>query len=208
MLRFVDIEDQIEQEQLLAGLKPLPINRMLKQAGREANDFYTRGESGGFRRTRKGRLKNMPKEARQKKLDSDPAFAAEYQRQVIDGQSPRPTDRYHFNGGGMSDSTYYYDRGVDTRGGRPVRENRPYGSDRGKMPDDVKQRTIQRQQKAKEAINDWDPIEASAQEDYNRLKGGRRGPQISPDAVLGLPAYSTPLGEPVPTIGETMFPGV
>ena len=40
MLRFVDLEDdQGPDETLLAGIKPMPINRMVRQAGREANDF-------------------------------------------------------------------------------------------------------------------------------------------------------------------------
>ena len=42
MLRFVDQEQ--DDETLLAGMKRLPIGRMMKQAGREANDFYTRGQ--------------------------------------------------------------------------------------------------------------------------------------------------------------------
>ena len=39
----------------------------------------------------------------------------------------------------------------------------------------LNQLTIQRQQQTRETIDNWDPIEASAQEDYNRLKG-RMGP--------------------------------
>ena len=43
------------------------------------------------------------------------------------------------------------------------------------MPKDLKQRTMERLERTQDAINNWDPIEASAQEDYNRLKG-KMGP--------------------------------
>ena len=48
MLRFVDLEDdQGPDETLLAGIKPLPINRMLQQAGREANSAPVGAPSAG-----------------------------------------------------------------------------------------------------------------------------------------------------------------
>ena len=46
----------------------------------------------------------------------------------------------------------------------------------------MKQRLIERQQRTKDAINNWDPIEASAQEDYNRLRGGNK-PIVNPGAL-------------------------
>ena len=47
MLRFVDLEDdQGPDETLLAGIKPLPINRMIQQAGRLKTDLHL-GEALG-----------------------------------------------------------------------------------------------------------------------------------------------------------------
>ena len=128
MLRFVDLEDdQGPDETLLAGIKPLPVNRMMRQAGREANSFYTRGGYGGFAKGRDGQI-----------IQSGPEG-----RQV------------------------------------PLREKNRYNSaapDQPKvMPKDLKQRTMERLERTQDAINNWDPIEASAKEDYNRLKG-KMGP--------------------------------
>ena len=49
MLIFLD-EPQGQEETLLAGLQRLPIGNMMRQAAREGNDFYTRGQYGKFRR--------------------------------------------------------------------------------------------------------------------------------------------------------------
>ena len=125
MLRFIDLETPPNREEdvQIAGLKPLPINRMVRQAGREANQFYTRGEFGSPLRNRNGEIFR----------NSD---------------------------------------GTPQKGSLRV----------GPMPDDMKQRLIERQQRTKDAINNWDPIEASAQEDYNRLRGGNK-PIVNPGAL-------------------------
>ena len=143
MLRFVDQEDDKgPDETLLAGLKPLPINRMLKQAGREANSFYTKGSYGNFQRGRDGRI-----------------------IRVGPDQSPL-RDRYR-------DSVF----------------------GEGMMDEETKQRTMERLERTQDAINNWDPVEASAKEDYNRLKGIDM-PDIRP---VDTPSNPDP---------EGMFPGV
>ena len=117
MLRFVDLEDdQTPDDTLLAGIKPLPINRMMRQAGREANDFYTKGSFGAGTRGRDGKL--------------------------------------HRNSDGSPQRGQLRD---------------------GAAPEGLKERTMERLERTQDAINNWDPIEASAKEDFNRLKG-RMGP--------------------------------
>ena len=134
MLRFVDQES--EEELLLAGIKPLPINRMMRQAGREANDFYTKGSYGTGTRNRDG--------------------------------------NFHRNSDGSMQRHQLRD---------------------GVMPDDLKQRTMERLERTQDAINNWDPIEASAQEDFNRMKGADM-PDVRP---IDTPSNPAP---------EGMFPGV
>ena len=159
MLRFIDLETPANQEEdvQIAGLRPLPINRMRRQAGREANQFYTRGQYGKPVRGR-------------------------------DGQIIR-----------NSDGTPELDKT------RSTKDNIYYDKGDGQMPADMKERLIKRHQKANEAIENWDPIEASAQEDTNRLRGGRRGPiPISPLDAMELIQPIAPLDkEPY-----TAFPGV
>ena len=156
MLLFVDEQDE-NQEELLAGLRPLPINRMVKQAGREANDFYTKGRYGKFERDRDGK--------------------------VYRNQDGTPQSREN---------------------GRPNEWNS--GPKEGVMPKDLKERTLKRQQKTKDAIDNWDPIEASAKEDYNRLKGGRRGPAwMGPGAADELiQTIETPIA-PATSIGDLKY---
>ena len=156
MLLFVDEQDE-NQEELLAGLRPLPINRMIKQAGREANDFYTKGRYGKFERDRDGK--------------------------VYRNQDGTPQSREN---------------------GRPNEWNS--GPKEGVMPKDLKERTLKRQQKTKDAIDNWDPIEASAKEDYNRLKGGRRGPAwMGPGAADELiHTIETPIA-PATSIGDLKY---
>ena len=156
MLLFIDEQDE-NQEELLAGLRPLPINRMIKQAGREANDFYTKGRYGKFERDRDGK--------------------------VYRNQDGTPQSREN---------------------GRPNEWNS--GPKEGVMPKDLKERTLKRQQKTKDAIDNWDPIEASAKEDYNRLKGGRRGPAwMGPGAADELiHTIETPIA-PATSIGDLKY---
>jgi hypothetical protein len=213
---FLDfyLDSQFED---IAGLKPLPINRMMRQAGREANDFYTRGMSGGFRRYTRGRLKDISKPDLKQRLESDSSFRDEYQRQVIEGQRPRPTDKYEFNGGGGWSGAFYYERPIDTRlDGEPVRENIKYDhtiyGDRGTIPEDTKQRTMERLERTQDVIKNWDPIEASAREDYNRLRGGKINPLDGMSAAdrAGMAhdlirTIDTPIN-PGKSLYEIMFP--
>ena len=46
-------------EILIAGIRPLPINRMMRQAGREVNDFTTGRGSGPF--VRRAPARNAPR---------------------------------------------------------------------------------------------------------------------------------------------------
>ena len=136
MLRFIDLETPPNREEdvQIAGLKPLPINRMVRQAGREANQFYTKGSYGEPFQNREGQT-------------------LRYRDGTPQGSKSRasPTDSYYEKGDGQ-------------------------------MPADMKQRLIERQQRTKEVINNWDPIEASAKEDYNRLRGGKK-PIVNPGAL-------------------------
>lgn len=159
MLFFVDEQDE-NQEELLAGLRPLPINRMIKQAGREANDFYTKGRYGKFEDGNTGTIWRTK--------DGKPY-----------GRSIRRTSE--------RDSTF------SEKGD-------------GVMPKDLKERTLKRQQKAKDAIDNWDPIEASAAEDYNRMKGGRRGPAwMGPGAADELiQTIETPIA-PATSLGDLKY---
>ena len=128
------METDFQETFELAGLKPLPINRMVRQAGREANQFYTKGSYGKPFQNREGQT-------------------LRYRDGTPQGRQSRPNP-----------NDPYYEKGD------------------GRMPADMKQRLIERQQKTKEVIDDWDPIEASAQEDYNRLKGGNK-PIVNPGAL-------------------------
>ena len=130
MLRFVDLEDdQGPDETLLAGIKPLPINRMVRQAGRKANEFYTKGR-------------------------------------YTETNVPHPTRKdYQLNlrrAGETSLSEKGEGRASQTRIDRETGQN-------------LADETMERLERTQDAINNWDPIEASAKEDYNRLKG-KMGP--------------------------------
>ena len=148
--------DQVEKDLgEVAGLKPLPINRMVRQAGREANQFYTRGEYGSPQRNNRGEIYR----------NSDGTPQRSRVRFTMDPNNP----------------------GV-TWGG--------YQKGDGRMPEDMKQRLIERQQKTKEAINNWDPIEASAREDFNRLRGGNKpiaNPGLLPLADELIQTIETPI---------------
>ena len=75
MLKFLDIEP--DNEVLLAGYKPLPTGRMLKQAGRELNDFYTKSQTGRFRRqtSLQRDSKFIPKATFNRLMQQDPEMA-------------------------------------------------------------------------------------------------------------------------------------
>ena len=141
-------ENPVVQEILLAGIKPLPINRMMRQAGRKANDFYTKGR---YIET------NVPHPTRK-----------DYQLELR-----RP--------GEMSLSTKGEGRASQTRINRETGQN---------LADETLERLI----RAQDVINNWDPIEASAIEDMNRLRGGRRGPVLpaAADFLMDLQTIPTP----------------
>ena len=147
----------------IAGLRPLPINRMVRQAGREVNRYTTTGSYG------------PPMRGRDDKILRNPDGSVRY-----------------YEKSRVQRNEYGYDRKSD-------------GVFNGKIPPDMKERLIERHRRVNEAIENWDPIEASAQEDYNRLRGGRRGPiPISPLDAMELIQPIAPLDkEPY-----TAFPGV
>ena len=124
MLRFVDLEDdQGPDETLLAGIKPLPINRMMRQAGRKVN---------------------------QDRIDNA-----------------------NFMGGKYSSP----------------------------MTPALRKEGMERLERTQDAINNWDPIEASAKEDYNRMKG-KMGPADAVELIQPI----APLDGEYKQSGS--FPGV
>tara|TARA_Y100000401_G_scaffold38296_1_gene28862 strand:- start:1023 stop:1640 length:618 start_codon:yes stop_codon:yes gene_type:complete len=200
-------ENPVVQEILLAGIRPLPINRMMRQAGREVNDF-TKGKGyGPF--IRRSPARNAPRtkisqEQLDQRLMSDPAFRAAYERQVERGLRPNMEDPVEIDSYAFSPDQYNIrERPVDLdRSGQPSRRYRSGGL----IPEDVKQRVIERLLRTQDVINNWDPIEASAIEDLNRLRGGRRGPAL-PDAagfVMDLETIPTPSNPD----GVRLFEGV
>jgi len=175
----------------VAGLRPLPINRMVKQAGRLKNRSQSyMGKSynaGPMMFSRKGYQRvSLSAEEVQTLMRSDPQFKRSYERQVKNGQQSDMTDKYdgfvHMRDGSVRVNIFqpYEAGGVIQRESMPTK--------------DLNQQTLERQRRTKEAIDNWDPIEASAQEDYNRLKGGRRGPILpSPaDFLMDLQTIPTP----------------
>ena len=162
MLRFIDLETPPNRKEdvQIAGLKPLPINRMVKQAGREVNRYTTTGKFGKPFRDRNNQIMRNP--------DGTPQL-----------NQTRPTNDWD-----------YYEKGD------------------GRIPPDMKQRLIERQQRTKEVINNWDPIEASAKEDYNRLKGGRRGPLPTPSSGLEMIETIDTPSNPSQSVQQIITPGV
>ena len=154
MLRFVDLES--EEELLLAGIKPLPINRMMRQAGRKANDFYTKGQFKSTHTNRNGTK--------------------------IELEQRRP----------LNSNTMYYERG-EGRANQAV-TNRD-------TKQNLADETMERLERTQDAINNWDPIEASAKEDYNRLKG-KMGPADAVELIQPI----APLDGEIKQAGS--FPGV
>lgn len=201
MLRFVDLEDdQGSDDVLLAGLKPLPLSRMARQAGRIKNQARGGYNSGPMFFSRSAettkRIKFSPEEV-QTMLRSDPQFARSYQRQITEGKRDNQTDKYMLHklpSGAVSG--YQYAPWME--GNTPRRES--IGTEA------LNRQTIERHRKNNQAIDNWDPIEASAQEDFNRMKGGRKGPEL-PDAagfVMDIESIPTPSNPE----GVRMFPGV
>ena len=200
-------EEPMARELLIAGIKPLPINRMMRQAGREVNDFTTKGKYGPFIRREPPR--NAPRiQISQEQLDhrlmSDPSFKASYERQIERGLVPTLEDKYKINNYAFTPNNYnIQERPVDILpNGKAERRYR----DEGKIPTEVKQRAIKRLERTQEAINNWDPIEASAAEDYNRMRGqNRRG---DPSAAFDLiHTIDTPTHEGM-SLGEMMVPRI
>ena len=214
MLRFIDIEtepgepyaqDQQLQGQLgaevaqVAGLQPLPRARMARQAGRRKNRSV--GEYGAgpmmFSRNRnKAKRVEFSPEQIQTMLRSAPQFAASYQRQIVDGMDDEMTDKYRLRKayGGYVYGTQYA----------------PYMTGSGVLREDigrdaVNELTLERHRKNAEVVNNWDPIEASAQEDYNRLRGGNKNPLPDlTDVLMDIESIPTPSNPD----GVRLFPGV
>ncbi len=193
---FLDfyLDSQFED---IAGLKPLPINRMVRQAGRLKNRSPS-GRGAGpmmFSRANSKRINLTPEEA-QTLLRSDPQFAASYQRQVVDGEGENMRDKYRqyelHDGGMIGDQYQPYIAGDRIHRDQISR-------------DDLNRMTIKRHQDVQDAINNWDPIEASAREDYNRLRGGMSAADRAGIAHEIIRTIDTP-SNPGMSLGEMMFP--
>jgi len=176
----------------VAGLRPLPINRMVRQAGRLKNQSPSGYNAGTmlFSRKNRRRIDLSPAEV-QRLLRSDPQFKKSYERQIVNGQRDEMTDKYgnlyQGHDGSVWGSVYqsYEAGGVIQR--EPISR------------EEVNRRTIERQQAAREAIENWDPIEASAREDFNRLRGGNRSivnPGALPLADELIQTIGTPIAPP------------
>ena len=217
MLKFLDIEP--DNEVLLAGYKPLPKGRMLKQAGRELNDFYTKGQAGKFSRETipfRGIDKIVPKATFNRLMQKDPEMADMYKRQVLQGKPPNAGDRFNLN--------EFNDRITIKK--RPIRLNKAenaassrednYIRDKGykgnsPTPEDVKKRTLNRLEEVQRFINeDYDPIGAVEKEAQNRKRGGNKplvnGPDVDPAAAVELIQPIAPLDGEIRPAG--MIPGV
>lgn len=193
MLTRYAAEEPMAEELLIAGIKPLPINRMVRQAGRFKNKSPSGRNTGPmlFSRRDRTRLNLEPNEV-ETLLRSDPQFKASYERQVIQGKDATMTDKYDVRelyGGDVVGSQF----SPYSAGGQIQREH----MSRKELND----LTIQRHLKAKETIDNWDPIEASAREDFNRLKG--RG---DPSAALELIHTIDTPSRPEMSLGEVLFP--
>ena len=207
MLRFIDLETPPNREEdvQIAGLKPLPINRMVRQAGRRKNQSQSfEGKSynaGQMRFTGKGsqRIQYSPEDV-QRLLRSDPQFKKSYEKQVVNGEDSDMTDKYNALFQGHDGTVYGRVRKPYKTGGEVERESMP--------TKDLNQQTLERQQRTKEVINNWDPIEASAKEDYNRLKGGRRGPIPTPSSGLEMIETVDTPSNPSQSVQQRVFPGV
>lgn len=188
----------------IAGLKPLPINRMVKQAGRFKNRSPSGRGAGPMEFSRRDLTRiRLSEDEVQTLLRSDPQFAASYQRQVVEGKGDKLTDKYRLtglHGGGVIGDQYVPYEAGDTI----LRE--------GMSRDDLNKMTIKRHQDVQDAINNWDPIEASAQEDFNRLRGGKINPLdgMSAGERAGMAAdLIRPIDTPSQTgmsLSEMMFP--
>ena len=193
---------QVEQDLgEIAGLKPLPRSRMARQAGRLKNKMTKGGSAGRMLFTRQGMrtLRLSPQEA-QTLMRSDPQFRRSYEKQVKNGERSDMTDKYdgivEFNDGRIITNVYkpYMAGGVVQR--------------ESITRDEVNRQTIERQQRNAEATNNWDPIEASAKEDYNRLKGGRRGPLPTVNSGLEMIETIDTPSNPSQSVQQIITPGV
>ena len=178
----------------VAGIRPLPINRMVIQAGRRKNRAVQDGQlSGGpmmFTRRGARRFEYSPEEV-QRLLRSDPQFKRSYERQIVGGESDDMTDKYG-NLFQASDGSVYGRVFKPYVAGGQIQRNVIPKSEINKL-------TIERQKAAREAIENWDPIEASAREDFNRLRGGNRSivnPGALPLADELIQTIGTPIAPP------------
>ena len=150
-------EQPMAEELLIAGIKPLPINRMLQQAGRKANQFYTKNR---YTET------NVP----------HPVYE-DYKLE-------------HFRPGTNVRDEKGMGRASQAQVDRKSRQN-------------LADETMERLERAQEVINNWDPIEASAREDFNRLRG-RRDPSAALDLIHTV---DTPSNQGM-SLGEMMIPRI
>jgi len=216
MLRFLDVEQ--EEETLLAGYRPIRKDRMLKQAAREANDFYTNKGYGPFRRkdNRNARRIATTQRTLQKLMATDSDLRRMYVEQIQQGNDPKEGDKFRLRRGSFDQNDIIlehrpvemnsYNRGKPERvkGGLRFREDRREDP-KQLLPDDVKKRTLSKIQEVERFINeDYDPIGAVEKEAQNRKRGGNI--PIDPASGAELIQPISPLDSEIRPAG--MFPGV
>ena len=221
MLRFLDVEQQ--EEVLLAGYKPLPKARMIRQAAREANDFYTGKGYGPFRRkdNRNARKIATTQRTLQKLMATDPDLRRMYVEQIQQGNEPKDGDKFELRRGSFDQNDIILEyRPVDmnvyntggpkrSKGGLRWRDDKDRKLNRA--PEEVKTRLINNIKEVERFINeDYDPIGAVEKEAQNRKRGGNKplvnGPDVDPAAAVELIQPIAPLDGEIRPAG--MIPGV
>ena len=221
MLRFLDVEQQ--EEVLLAGYKPLPKARMIRQAAREANDFYTGKGYGPFRRkdNRNARKIATTQRTLQKLMATDPDLRRMYVEQIQQGNEPKDGDKFELRRGSFDQNDIILEyRPVDmnvyntggpkrSKGGLRWRDDKDRKLNRA--PEEVKTRLINNIKEVERFINeDYDPIGAVEKEAQNRKRGGNKplvnGPDVDSAAAVELIQPIAPLDGEIRPAG--MIPGV
>lgn len=220
MLRFLDVEQQ--EEVLIAGYKPLPKARMVRQATREANDFYTGKGYGPFQRKYNRNAKSIRTNEKtlQKLMATDPDLRRMYVEQIQQGNEPKETDKFSLRRSYPEDQIELEYRPVDmnvyntggpkrSKGGLRWRDDK--GDKRNLAPKEVKTRVINNLKELNRFVNeDYDPIGAVEKEAQNRKRGGNKpyvnGPNVDPAAAVELIQPIAPLDGEIRPAG--MIPGV
>lgn len=218
MLRFLDVEQ--EEETLLAGYKPIPKNRMLRQANREGNDFYTNKGYGPFRRkdNRNARQIRTNQKTLQRLMATDPDLRRMYVEQIQSGNEPQEGDKFNLRRDFIDQDVIILEhRPVDmnvynsggpkrTKGGLRFKEERREDP-KQTMPDDLKKRTLSKIEEVERFINeDYDPVGAVNKEMENRRRGGNKPIINGPDAAPIDPMSVPELIQPIAPLDQNQYP--